>query len=391
MATTVELAGVERVGRRAAAARPRVRRDWGARIWIGMSLGAWTRTLARHRFAVGPGQWHTAALMPLVGGMHSVLGLVERLAYGRKVRAMGPLEPPIFVIGHWRTGTTLLHELLALDERHTWPDTCECFSPHDFLVFGDLLKRLRFLVPSRRPMDAMAVGYDRPQEDEVALAVLGVPSPYHTIAFPNRTEHDELYDDLDRLPPGRREAWKRTLVDFLRRVVYRRPGRLVLKSPTHSFRIPTLLELFPEARFVHIVRDPRVVFPSTVHLWRKLHEAQGLQWPHHRGLEERDFARVLRLHERIERGRALVDPSRFHELRYEDLVADPVGRMRALYEHLDLGGFDAVLPRLESYQAEHADYRTNRYELSPALRAEIEERWGEVIRRQGYDREPAFA
>jgi hypothetical protein len=366
-------------------ARRRSRRDWAARAWIGMSLGAWTRTLLRHRFAIDPHQWHTAALMPFLGGLHSLLGHVERLTFRRALGAMPPLEPPIFVIGHWRTGTTWLHEMLALDDRHTSPNTYECFSPNHFLLSEDLLSRLRFLTPSRRPMDAMDAGFDRPQEDEFALAILGLPSPYLTIAFPNRTDHDEPYDDLDGLPTRDREAWKAAFLHFLRRVAYRRPGRLVLKSPTHSFRIPTLLELFPEARFVHIVRDPFVVFPSTVHLWRKLHEAQGLQRPHHRGLEERVFRRFVRLHERIEQGRALVDPSRFHELRYEDLVADPVGQLQFLYGRLDLGGFDALQPRLETYLAQRSDYRTNRYDLSPALRAEIESRWGEIIRRQGYD------
>jgi hypothetical protein len=391
MATSVGAIGAARADARGAsrARQARRKRDWAARVWIGMGLGAWTRTLARHRFGVGFGQWHTATLMPFLGAAHSAFGALERLAYGRKLAAMPPLEPPIFVVGHWRTGTTLLHEFLALDPRHTWPNTYECFSPNHFLLSEDVLSRLRFLVPSRRPMDAMDVGFDRPQEDEFALAILGQPSPYLTIAFPNRAEHEELYDDLDRLPPRLREAWKAAFLSFLRRVAYRRPGRLVLKSPTHSFRIPTLLEMFPGARFVHLIRDPRVVFPSTVHLWRKLHEAQGLHRPHHRGLEERVFARFLRLHERIERARALVPPSQFFELRYEDLVADPVARMGELYEHLGLGGFRDVRPRLESYLAEHADYRTNRYELAPALRAEIESRWGEVIRRQGYAAEPA--
>ncbi len=353
-----------------------------------MGLSAWTGALIRHRFRVHPSQWHTAAIMPALGTFHSLLGGLERAIYGRDAAGTPFEEPPVFVIGHWRTGTTWLHELLTQDERNTWPTTYQCFEPNHFLLTEKIL-RWRWLIPSRRPMDNMDMGFDRPQEDEFALAILGQPSPYLTIAFPNRDDHDEAYYELEGLPAPAREAWKRAFLGFLRRVHFQRPGRLVLKSPTHSFRIPTLLELFPDARFVHIVRDPRVVFPSTVHLWKSLHSAQGLQRPHFRGLEERVYETFLRLYERVEEGRKRLDPRRFFEVRYEDLVADPVGQVRDLYDHLELGGFDAMLPRLERYLDEHAGYRTNRYELTDALREEIESRWGDVIRRYGYDGDPS--
>jgi hypothetical protein len=90
------------------------------------------------------------------------------------------------------------------------------------------------------------------------------------------------------------------------------------------------------------------------------------------------------MYEKLEEGRKLVDPSRFYELRYEELVKDPVGEMRKLYEHLGLGGFEEVRPRLEEYLAKNRDYRTNKYDLAPAVRAEIARRWADVIRRYGY-------
>src|SRR5262249_23663080 len=165
--------------------------------------------------------------------------------------------------------------------------------------------------------------------------------------------------------------------------------RLVLKLPTHTCRIEVLLELFPDARFVHIVRDPHVVFASTVSLWRSLYEAHGLQRPTVAGAGGDIFCAVTppfaRLGGRREARRGLVPAARFSELRYEDLVRDPAAQVRALYAHLGLGGFEAVLPRLRKYLAGVADYRTNRYELSPELRAEVSRRWGEVIRRYGYD------
>ncbi|MGH7171463.1 MAG: sulfotransferase, partial [Gemmataceae bacterium] len=125
---------------------------------------------------------------------------------------------------------------------------------------------------------------------------------------------------------------------------------------------------------------------STVNLWKALYRAHGLQKPTFAGLEEQVFHTFTHLYARLEQSKPLLAANRFHELRYEDLIADPVGQMRLLYERLELGGFEDYLPRLMSYLDAHAGYKTNRYpDLAPELRAEIKHRWGHVIRQYGYD------
>jgi membrane-bound metal-dependent hydrolase YbcI (DUF457 family) len=374
---------------RASQPRPARQPERGPCLWQGCDLSTWLRLIASNRFAVHPSRWSVAAGVTLASLVNSSLRLLRYLCCGpRRSQAALP-GAPIFIIGHWRTGTTLLHELLALDPRHACPSTYECLAPGHFLLTESWLPRLLwFLMPSLRPMDNMAAGWDRPQEDEFALCLLGQPSPYRAIAFPNSSFPDLEALELEGLTPRALASWKSAFLHFLRQVALRNPGkRLVLKSPTHTCRIEVLLELFPDARFVHIVRDPHVVFPSTVNLWKSLCEGHGLQRPTFEGLQEQVLRTFTRLYERLEATRGLVAPSRFFELRYEDLVRDPVARLRALYDHLGLGGFDALLPRLEKYLASTAGYRTNRYEMSPELRAEITRRWGDVIRRYGYGTE----
>ncbi len=360
-------------------------REWMPHIWEGCDFFAWMRLLSRNRFAVGWPYLYIAVIVTFVSFCHTVLRWVQELWFSGRIRATSIRHAPIFIIGHWRTGTTLLHELLILDPRHNYPNTYQCLEPNHFLLTERLFKRwFWFLMPSRRPMDNMAAGWDRPQEDEFALCMLGQPSPYLKIAFPNHPVPDPESLDVDGLAPRRRAAWKRAFVRYLRTLTYKDPRRLVLKSPTHTCRIKVLLELFPDARFIHIVRDPYVVFPSTVNLWKALYETHGFQKPAFEGLNEYVFSTFTHLYDRLEKGRGLVDPTRFHEVRYEELVRDPVGQMRALYEQLQLGGFEELLPRLQQYLANTAGYRTNRYERSPELRAEIAKRWGDVIRRYGY-------
>jgi hypothetical protein len=362
-------------------------REWTPHIWEGSGLFAWLRLLLRNNLAVSPSHLYIAFIVTFVSLGHTVLRVLQDAWYGTRLDRVPISHAPLFIVGHWRTGTTLLHEMLILDERHNYPNTYQCLEPNHFLMTEKLFTRLfRFLLPSRRPMDNMPAGWERPQEDEFALCMMGQPSPYLTIAFPNHPPQDQEAFDLDRLPPRARRAWKAAFLRFLRHLTYRDPRRLVLKSPTHSCRINTLLEMFPDARFVHIVRDPYAVFPSTVNLWKALYETHGMQRPTFAGLEEHVFDTFNRLYARLEEGKKLVPPGRFHELRYEDLIADPVSQMRLLYERLELGGFDAFLPRLKQYLESQAGYQTNRFpRLSPELRDEITRRWGHVIRQYGYD------
>jgi hypothetical protein len=363
-------------------------REWTPRIWQGCDLFAFLRLLVRNRFAVSPRYLHIPCVVTNVAIGHTVFRYLQESWYGSKLDRVPICHPPVFIIGHWRTGTTLLHEMLILDPRHTFPSTYHCLEPNHFLLTEGLVKRFfKWMLPSRRLVDSMKAGWDRPQEDEFALCMMGQPSPYLTIAFPNQPPQDQDALDPERLPGRARAAWKKALLGFLRRLTFRDPRRLILKSPTHSCRIPTLLELFPGARFIHIVRDPYVVFPSTVNLWRTLYETQGLQVPNYRGLEDHVFNTFVYLYDRLEEGKKQVPTGHYHEVRYEDLIARPGEEMRKLYEALDLGDFENLRPHLERFWQEQTGYQTNRYApMSDELRAEITQRWGKVIDRYGYER-----
>jgi len=359
---------------------------WDMRFLDGMNFGACIRLLARNRFAVAPRRVCMTLIVTTISLMNSVLWAVQQLIYGGKLARTKIEQDPIFIIGHWRSGTTLLHELMVADSRHTYPNSFQCFSPNHFLVTGWLFKRcLWFLLPSRRPMDNMPLGFDRPQEDEFALCNLGAGSPYSTIAFANRPPQDQEYFDFKGLPLPAVDRWKRLFVWFLKCITLRDPRRIVLKSPPHTGRVKVLLELFPQARFVHIVRDPYIVFPSTLNMWKRMYRRDGLQVPRYRGLEDHVFRTFNRMYEAFERDRHLIGPGRYCEVRYEDLVADPIGETGKIYERLELGQFDRVLPELEKYVAGQKGYKTNRYSISDEIRAEIGRRWSAYIERYGYE------
>jgi len=352
---------------------------------MGADFFALMRLFRANRFRVRPAYLPDCLIDVMFSLANTALGVLQSMLYANRVDRTELEEDPIFIIGHWRTGTTWLHELMAVDPRNRCPTTYECFAPHHFLLTEPYLKRWTgFTVPRRRPQDDVPMGWDRPQEDEFALCLMGAPSPYWRIAFPNVPPSCRQYLDLDEVSEAERGRWKRSLMRFARQLTVKRPGRLVLKSPPHTCRLPVLAELFPSARFIHLVRDPYAVFPSTVRLWKALWSSQGYQKPHFRGLEEFVFETFSHVHERLEATRRLIPRSRFYDMKYEDLAADPIGRIRDLYERLDLGPFDGIEPALTARLADRAGYKPRRYDASPEVRAQICRRWAPYFEKYGY-------
>ena len=179
--------------------------EWSPRLWHGSDLLAWMRLLLRNHFAVQPAYWYIAVVASASSVFNSTMRVLVDACFGGRIARTPIREAPLFIVGHWRTGTTLLHELLILDPRHTFPNNYQCMSPHHFLLTERIIPRLGwFLAPSRRPMDNMEFAWDKPQEDEFALCLLGQPSPYTTIAFPNHAPQDQAAFDLEGLPPARK-------------------------------------------------------------------------------------------------------------------------------------------------------------------------------------------
>jgi hypothetical protein len=365
---------------------PNRKRWFNPKCWMGMNFPAWAGLLVRNRCAVNPGNWYVAAIDTVVTPCHSLLGGVQSLVYGRGLARTKIERPPLFIIGHWRSGTTLLHELLIRDKQFAYPDTLHCLVPNHFLLSEGILRRyFRWVVPSERAMDKMRLSWENPQEEEFALANLGVPSPYLTIAFPNRGPVYQEYLTLRDITPRQLEKWKASYLGFLRRILYRQPNkRLLLKSPTNTARVRVLAEMFPGAQFVHIKRDPYTVFASTVHLWKSLYTTQGLQKPNFEGLEEHVFETYMTMYRALEEDLPLLKDNQYYELPYEKLTANPLGELEAIYQKLSLGGFEDSRPAFEEYLSGVKGYQTNRYEMSEEMRDQIATRWAEPIARYGY-------
>jgi len=208
-----------------------------------------------------------------------------------------------------------------------------------------------WLLPRHRPMDNVIAGWTRPQEDEFALLTLAAPTPYERMAFPNDPPPFMEFLDMEGCNPVDLKKFETGLRDFVKVLTFATDKRVLLKSPPHTGRIAFLSRLFPGAKFIHIVRDPYALFPSTVRLWKSLDEVQFLQMPRGKGLEEYVYECLTRMYRGFEKQRPEIDPKNICDLRYEALVQNPVVEVRRVYQELGLDDFETIATQRRAEEA----------------------------------------
>jgi hypothetical protein len=165
----------------------------GPGLLAGITAGDWLALLRENGFAVDPPYWWRAAVITLGSLGNSLARRLEQAAFGRAVAAT-EVEPPVFVLGIWRSGTTHLQNLLAVDGRLATPNWYQVSFPHAFLLTEAMASRLGgYFVPQRRLQDNMRFGFSLPAEEEMALGVTTPLSPLLGWVFPRRAEHYDRY------------------------------------------------------------------------------------------------------------------------------------------------------------------------------------------------------
>jgi hypothetical protein len=355
-------------------------------LFPGVSIGDWLWLLKDNGFAVAPRYWLRAASITLNSLYNSPLRWYEELLHGAKFRSLN-VPPLLFVLGHWRSGTTHLHNLLAVDERFAYPNLYQVSCPHTFLTTEWLAARIgNLLLPGTRlGVDNVRLNFGVPYEDEFATAAATFCSSYLSWAFPRREDHYDRYLTFRGVTAHEVERWKSALLAFLRKLTWKHGRPLVLKSPPSTCRIRLLLELFPEARFVHIHRNPYAVFRSTRHMTEGARHFYLLQHADPGRLDERILFQYREMYDVFFEERGLIPGDRFTEVCFEDLEQDPVGQVRNIYQALDLPEFAVVEPALRQYVTGLAGYKKNVFDEMPDdLRRRIAEQWRRCFEEWGY-------
>ena len=309
-----------------------------------------------------------------------LVGVCEEIVYTNKIKKIKLEKDPIFILGHWRSGTSFLHCLLAKDPQFIYSKESYAIAPHTIILLekalqSTLMEKLFPDLRNLRPQDNMFVDLESPEEEEFAIAKLTRQSLYNRRCIRSYKKAGEFFEkyvlfegisqkDLDQLT--------RTYQFFIQKVCYcfsRKTNingkQIILKNPVNTARIPWILKMYPKAKFIHIYRNPLDVIPSCIHT---------------RNIFLNRFSRQSYSKSKIKTGTVInkykalmtayfkdksqVPKNQLIEVKYEECIKNPLKSIKKIYQTLELDHYDQAEEHFKAYLESIKSYKKNKLELS---------------------------
>jgi hypothetical protein len=290
---------------------------------------------------------------------------VEKIKYGKKIKHITINKPPIFIIGHWRSGTTLLHQLVSLDDQFTAPTLVQTIIPDHFLFSTKYyVPVLRKMLPRKRPMDEVELDPIAPMEDEFGLVRMGCSSPFEGLLFPSVQK--KFLADIDEFIPKGKELvkWKKDFNYFLKKITFLTQKQIVLKNPFHTPRISLLSEMFPGARFIYIVRHPYKIIPSSINMWDIVARENAFKSGWQKPTVAETTEVLFKFWQSVDENKSALNKNQFVVVKYEYLEINPVKELKRIYSELNIEFKSSFETRIIQFMDEKRDYKKNTFSLS---------------------------
>lgn len=234
-------------------------------------------------------------------------------------------------------------------------------------------------------MDNVEMTIAAPQEDEFALAAATFKSPCMAWVFPRHKEQFEKYLTFRNVDPSELAEWRNAFETFLKKLQWRDSRPLVLKSPPHTARIKLLLQLFPDAKFIHIHRDPFTVFQSTRRTFQIMVTWHNLQKVDVPDLDDWLIRQYRQMYDAFFEDWSLIPRGNYAEVAFEDLERAPISEIRRIYQSLNLADFTSFEPTLQKYVDSLAGYQKNSFSnLDANIKARLRREWNKCFDEWGY-------
>ena len=314
--------------------------------------------------------------------------IYETLKYKDIIESTKIEKDPIFIIGYWRSGTTHLQNLLVKDSQFGFPSQFYITYPQSFIVNSWMKGLASHFVPKTRAMDNIPISLDLPQEEEFAICSVLPYSFYHSLIYPQKAKiYFDKYGALEDIDDNVRKEWISYYNFFLKKVTFADHGKqLILKNPINTLRIKLLLEMFPNARFIHIYRNPYEVFMSNrflfnnLSLWPKLQDI-----PDQQEMEKNVIDRYKMMMYRYFKDCNAIPSGNLIEVRYEELIGSPLETLEKIYKQFSLQGFDDVKAQIKDYLSGIKSYKRNIYKFTPEIIDTVKQNFAFTLEKWGYD------
>lgn len=358
---------------------------------LGVRFDNYLRLLARARFNIKPSKIPQATFIGLLSLVLAPFALIEGAVCAIPIARTKIRKDPVFILGHWRSGTTYLQNLMSRDPQFGWAKPTQTAMFSNCALLGWALKGgVQKGIKGSRPMDNVQYDLNLPMEETFAI---GNFTPYtldHLLAFPIVWEKYVDCAFVDELPKKDRDAFKRAYQYAMKKLTMLWKGKqLILKSPDNTARIGCMLEMYPDAKFVNIYRDPYDTVRSSVNMILSqvnlVHLTPLPDTDLRELLEDMVVERTFDMYKDLFAREKTFKPGHYVSIKYEDFVQEPERYLREIYEVLELDGFEAALPHFRAFIAEQKDYQTNKKTMSPRLREKINKHLGFYFEHYGYE------
>lgn len=314
----------------------------------------------------------------------------ERLVINPKYRAKLINKKTIFIIGHWRSGTTHLHNILCQDPKMAYTTTYQSVFPDT--LFNKLGRYLfagfsSIMIPGTRKGDNVTLGISLPQEEEFALGAKTPICFYYFWMFPKNLM--KYYDSYIRFRNIKNEQLKSWMLDYklLIKKAIKNTNREVFisKNPPNTARIKIILEMFPNAKFIHIHRNPIEVFLSTQNFYKKMLLHLQLQKIDQIEIDEN----ILNIYKDLMNDyfdqKELIPKGNLIEVSYEQLENNTLKILENIYKELNLEDFENVRPIFDKYLDGKKNYIKNKHVITREMLNRLLMEWEFSMKKLNYE------
>lgn len=315
---------------------------------------------------------------------------LQRALFARKIKQINLQEnPPLFILGHWRSGTTHMHYTFDKDPQFGTLTNYQTFLFSTSLLSKRFVKFLLSpLMPKERTQDNVKMSVDKPGEEEQPFATISTRTGFHSWIFPKNLSYFNKYNVFKGISTAEKKAWQKDYTSLLQTISYFNGGNkpLLLKNPHNTGRVKELLELFPKAKFVFIHRHPLDVYLSTVHLYSKVIETQFLQYA---TLGERKKMIIYFFKETLQKYLAekdMIPKGQLYEVGFDEFTGNEMHHIEKIYSELNIPNFEKAKPHIQQYLDSVKSYKKNKFRnIEPEVEAHLRKEWQFAFETWGYE------